>query len=102
MTVETFGPAAVQARIASIQSRFAATPAASTVASSRGTTSGAGTGASTLTGSRAAEFAAALARLNGAMPETATASASGAPDLTNQGPHEAGPGMVRRGIARAS
>ena len=27
MTVETFGPAAVQARIASIQGRFAAAPA---------------------------------------------------------------------------
>jgi len=85
MTVETFGPAAVQARIASIQSRFAAAPAASTVASSstaastRGTTSGAGTGGSALTGSRAAEFAAALARLNEAMPDSPNPLVSGAP-----------------------
>ena len=85
MTVETFGPAAVQARIASIQSRFAAAPAASTVASSstaastRGTTSGAGTGGSALTGSRAAEFAAALARLNEGMPDSSNALVSGAP-----------------------
>ena len=82
MTVETFGPAAVQARIASIQSRFAAAPAASTVSSSSTastSTSGAGTGSSTLTGSRAAEFAAALARLNEAMPDGSNAPVSGAP-----------------------
>ena len=85
MTVETFGPAAVQARIASIQSRFASAPAASTVASSstaastRGTTAAAGTAGSTLTGSRAAEFAAALARLNAAMPDSSNAPVSGAP-----------------------
>ena len=84
MTVETFGPAAVQARIASIQSRFAAAPAASTVASSsttstRGSSSGAGTGNSTLTGSRAAEFAAAQAPRNEATPDRANAPVSGAP-----------------------
>ena len=104
MTVETFGPAAVQARIASIQSRFAAAPAASTVSSSSTastSTSGAGTGSSTLTGSRAAEFAAALARLNEAMPDGSNTPVSGAPVVpvtpTTPVAGPAGPGTAAGG-----
>jgi peptidoglycan DL-endopeptidase CwlO len=101
MSVETFGPTAVQARIAEIQGRFASAPSSATPVSSRGT-AGTGTGSSSAGGATAAGatvgaaasgasqgtggFAAALARLaeSAAPPAPAPATPSANPS-TPQG-----------------
>jgi cell wall-associated NlpC family hydrolase len=80
MSVETFGPVAVQARIAEIQSRFSPAVATSAPASTRSAgsagTSGAGAGSpGTLTGRRTSDFAAALARLTDGAQAPVTGSA---------------------------
>ena len=96
MSVETFGPAAVQARIAEIQGRFASAPSSATPVSNRSTAgTGSSTGGATAAGANAGsaavgaaqgtgDFAAALARLAESAappapaPSTSTSSASAA------------------------
>ena len=97
MSVETFGPAAVQARIAEIQGRFVSAPSSATPVSTRGTT-GTGavspsTGGATAAGATAggaaqgtSDFAAALARLAGSAATPAPAPSAATPSLSTSTP----------------
>jgi peptidoglycan DL-endopeptidase CwlO len=104
MSVETFGPTAVQARIAEIQGRFASAPSSATPVSSRGAT-GTGTGSSSAGGATAARatvgaaasgasqgtggFAAALARLAESAAPPAPAPAT--PSASSSTPQSSSP-----------
>jgi len=97
VSVETFGPAAVQARIAEIQGRFVSAPSSATPVSTRGTT-GTGavspsTGGATAAGATAggaaqgtSDFAAALARLAGSAATPAPAPSAATPSLSTSTP----------------
>lgn len=83
MSIDSFGPMAVQARIAEIQSRFTPVGTVQTAAATSRGTAGATTGGagSTLTTQRAGDFAAALARLND-LPAIAAPGSSGGAGVT--------------------
>src|SRR6185312_15161398 len=80
VSIDSFGPMAVQARIAEIQSRFTPVGTVQTAAATSRGTAGAATGGagSTLTTQRAGDFAAALARLNDLSAIAAPGSSAGA------------------------
>ena len=94
MSIETFGPAAVQARIAEIQKRFVSAPSSATPVSTRGTTAtgaaspsaGGATSAGATVGGAAqgtSDFAAALARL---AESDATPASTATPSLSASTP----------------
>src|SRR6185312_3638227 len=97
-----FGPMAVQARIAEIQSRFAPAQTVQTVQTAATTsraTGGTATGGagSTLTTQRAGDFAAALARLNdlSAVEDPGSSSGAGAiSSIAGQSDSAPGAGIV--------
>jgi cell wall-associated NlpC family hydrolase len=80
VSIDSFGPMAVQARIAEIQSRFTPVGTVQTAAATSRGTAAAATGGqgSTLTTQRAGDFAAALARLNDLSAIAAPGSSAGA------------------------
>jgi peptidoglycan DL-endopeptidase CwlO len=97
MSVETFGPAAVQARIAEIQGRFMSSPSSAAPVSTRGTTGITGTGAAPGAGGAAGasggaaargtgDFAAALARLAGSAAAPPSAPSAATPSLSASTP----------------
>ncbi len=105
MSIETFGPAAVQARIAEIQGRFASAPSSATPVSTRGTTgttaaspsAGGATSAGATTGGAAqgvSGFAAALARLAGSDATTAPAPSTATPPLRASTPQGSSTGVT--------